>query len=260
MICEDFANYAARKALRKLGVNEAPGKVFTFDGNTEGRIVIPLGSDYYCVKISDEVPDLHQISVVKMSDMAGNESLLDETINVIDVKAGDDSMFGAIGTAVLNRFETPYVVVITDTATSQIPETGLYVLYADSDGGGYISRIEFAETITPIDPKYLPSGGGGGLPVVEITSVKKTDGTTYALSETEAAAMEAAAETGLPICAKFNVSDGGEIALNFSAVLSYMSVPAIGTSAYAFAVDVETWSYYIAKEDGVWVATVIWSM
>ena len=52
------------------------------------------------------------------------------------------------------------------------------------------------ETITPISQKYLPSGGGGGLPVVEIEEMPVNIGDTFALTGEPLERVKAALATG----------------------------------------------------------------
>ena len=158
----DMITLAMAKAYSdKKGGYTEPGKKYTFDGNTEGRIVVPVsGSDSF-VKISDDMPDLHKLTDLAYS--SGGHATAD-ALTIQDVKPGDDTLYGAVGMVAIGG-NAPYVVVVTDTASSPIPETGLYAIMVG--GSFWISSIEFAETIVPIDQKYL---GGVCLPVVELST------------------------------------------------------------------------------------------
>lgn len=204
MICEDMASYAANKALRKLGIKEGqsvtellPKESATFDsgffsmasaGLKEGSsyVVHWAGKDYSCIAKVVDAGDAKAIAL------------------------GNLTMFG------LDDTGEPFIV--TDTGT----QTMFYDIEAVMSGqSGAVGRViglsSVTETITPIDPKYLP---GVCLPVVELsTEVQYGDMTS--LSPEENAALTAAAEGGLPIVIGFNwngvkirgvgcLMDGGE--------------------------------------------------
>jgi hypothetical protein len=188
-----------KQILRKLGGDKITAKKYTFDGNTEGRIVVPVsGSDSF-VKISDDMPDLHKLADLAYS--SGGHATAD-ALTIQDVKPGDNTLYGAVGMIALGG-NAPYVVVVTDTASSPIPETGLYTIMVG--GSFWISSIEFAETIVPIDQKYL---GGVCLPVVELETVL-TAGTETELPETDAAKLDVVVRTDYPIVVKFTTADVG---------------------------------------------------
>jgi len=90
-----------------------------------------------------------------MSFRAGGEQRVEaDSLVIQDVKPGDNTLYGAVG-AVALRDVDPIAVVITDTASSPVPETGFYV-YMYSDGSSWVSSVEFSETIHKIGQKYLP--------------------------------------------------------------------------------------------------------
>lgn len=70
-----------------------------------------------------------------------------------------------------------------------------------------------AETIHPIDPKFLP---GAVLPVVELSTVPSTEGSP--LTEAETAAIVEMAQNSTPIVLKFHDSDGAY----YGVVCSYL--------------------------------------
>ena len=91
------------------------------------------------------------------------------------------------------------------------------------------------ETITPIDPKYLP---GVCMPVVEITSAEYPfSGDTVALSAEESAKFAAAAETGLPVVIKLTLN-------SMSLTAQYMSglyMGNLGDGTLSFALSENGW-------------------
>jgi hypothetical protein len=148
-----------------------PGKVITFDGNTTGKDVIPSDEDRMYVRISDEAIDLSQITVCNVYvEGFGNFGNLFETGNaVVNAEGGiiecvrDD----AFGTG-LHFWEdgTPLVLCVPEAIEDEgeTIQKGIYVLvdYNAKDTVGnsyhaYIDRLETADTIHPIDSKYIPT-------------------------------------------------------------------------------------------------------
>ena len=76
--------------------------------------------------------------------------------------------------------------------------------------GGAHATISTAETIHTIDPKYLPPSAGGGLPVIELTTVLDGSGEYVVLTDEEGAQLNAAMEQGMPIVIKGMLNNGAD--------------------------------------------------
>lgn len=152
------------------------------------------------------------------------EFQLEELNFPVDPKAGD--VWYASGTSIPNgRKSCTVKEKITDThwylyiggghyfgleLETELSDSFFFGVVIALDGSGAVAKLVDcvsgntfgveAETIHPIDPKFLP---GVCLPVVEITSAEyPTEGGIVALSAEENAALLKAAELGLPICVK----------------------------------------------------------
>lgn len=167
MFDEETAVYAANEATRKLESTGqigriAPDEVYTFDGNADGRIIVPYNSEVDFVKISDAMPNLFELRELTQFQLAGTggefETFTADQFSISEVGEGDQDLFGARGIVALRKDGTPLLVVVTDTATSPIPETGLYVVCVavNSRPIFYVADIKIKGGITPISDKYLP--------------------------------------------------------------------------------------------------------
>jgi hypothetical protein len=102
-----------------------------------------------------------------------------------------------------------------------------------------------AETIHPIDPKFLP---GVCLPVVELTTQPTEEGAT--LTDAENARMDAAAESETPIVVRFDYG-GASFAIQFYRVTAegipmYCSdIVVLGTKVLATIVKEEGWFFSV---------------
>ena len=183
-----------KQILRKLGGDKIPSKVFTYDGNAEETQEI--GGITYA-KIADTAPDLH--NVTKAVYTAPNGSTIEYSSEKLTV---EDLGSGQIIKASLGS--TTGTVIILD-------QSGLWV-YAQP-GFGYCSYVEFAETIVPIDQKYLP---GVCLPVVELSTTFSVN--TY-LTDAEGKALDVAFEANTPIIIKCNIDLGTNAVFNNTAAV-----------------------------------------
>lgn len=180
-----------KEILRKLGGDKISGKVFTFDGNAEETQ--ELGGVTYA-KIANTAPNLHNVTKAVYSTPDG--STIDvpaENMIVEDLNFGSGNVQQRINVSMMGK--TLYAIILD--------ASGLWV-YAQP-GFGYCSYIEFAETIVPIDQKYLP---GVCLPVVELETVL-TAGTETELPETDAAKLDVVVRTDYPIVVKFTTAEVG---------------------------------------------------
>lgn len=118
------------------------------------------------------------------------------------------------------------------------------LLIIDRSGSAHATIA--SEKIHTIDPKYLPSGSGGGLPVVELSGNIAFSEEATALSEENCAKLNAVASSKLPAVIVIN---GGAVAF----VCSYMNeggpifVATVGGGTYYFMGDDEgNWNIMVA--------------
>lgn len=141
MFCSECGNFAANKALRKLGIN-GESKVYTFDGNTDGKVTYKN----FLVKISNDTPDLKNVAKLSAQNSDGETAELTSSDWAISEKDG-------MSTILVDGQITAVAVAYNDSVT----EAGLYVLVTEEM---FVFRIE-TESITPIDQKYLPGSSSG---------------------------------------------------------------------------------------------------
>lgn len=155
------------KYLPEGGVGYTGKSVITFDGNPEGLPSF-LG---YC-RISDIV-DLNTVANITG---VMNGELVTITSDMFEVRKLSELAADAIYMKD-NSFNFPtdayFVICFRENVDNNIP-SGLYV-FCNPDYNSYVSRVEFAGVIHPIDPKYL----GNAMPnVVDLTEFEVGDGTT----------------------------------------------------------------------------------
>lgn len=176
---------AQKKALEAMGIKIEPSKVLTYDG--KGETFAHNGHSY--AKITSDAYDLTKVKSITVSLGGEYVTLSGDALAV----SHDDEMGYDVLSATYMGMTLPAVIAVE----------GLSLCVYD-DEIGYVTRIEFTETIHPIDPKYLP---GVCLPVVEIADVT-------AITATESAAITAAAENGLPCVLKwFSDGDNGFVSV-----------------------------------------------
>lgn len=180
--------------LRKLGGDKISGKVYTFNGDTTG-----LETGYYngiqLVMLADEYFDPNTIERIAVSVGGSVVELSKDQFWIEEVS-------DAIATAhvVLTEFQGATVPIALIQKSNDGSQKSFSVL-ADPKYNAFVARIKFADTIVPINPKYLPTGGGsGGLPVVEITTLPTLG--AVPLSDAENAKLNEMAEIGTPFFAK----------------------------------------------------------
>lgn len=167
-------NQAAKKAMEKLGQDGKPVGDYSYDiqwdGNTDGKVTIPVGAVASYVKVSNRV--------LTKEDLIGATYVnFDATTNVVAEKnIIDNSAVGATtqfyGVMADNMSDTPVIVSCKACTINfkgvpvTIPSDGIYFLRMVIGDIMYVSSLS-KETIVPIDPKYLP---GVCLPVVELST------------------------------------------------------------------------------------------
>lgn len=130
---------------QRLGYTE-PGKVYTFDGDTTGKVTFVSNGIQY-VRIAQEHIDPENITRIVVS-MYGN---------IAEFGRGDFRISWN------NRHDSYSVMIPSDEQEVTIifgysKDPDMWI-FADPNYNSFVVRVEYAETIHTIDPKYLPEGG-----------------------------------------------------------------------------------------------------
>ena len=179
---------AAKKALAALGVKIAPGEVLTWDGDFDDTEMI-MGA-LYAGKITDKYMDLNSVESFVVKYENGDTKTLTASECIVHADMGVQVLMSV-------EDEVPYVFS-SQSDVEGMMNKGLYFVLAPEF---HVEKITFADTIVPIDPKYLP---GVCLPVVELSTVI-TNGAM--LTDEESAKLAALAEKRLPVILRFLYSD-----------------------------------------------------
>lgn len=128
---------AAKKALEKLGVKIEPGKVLTHDGKLAGKNTIEIKGFPY-VQVSEQGYDLNNVTSVQIVTPDGTHDITAD----VSVIVLDDA-------TALADSDMAYVVSTNG---------GVYVAHigTEEEYEMMVARVEFSETIHPIDPKFIP--------------------------------------------------------------------------------------------------------
>ena len=219
------------------GYTEKGKTLLTFDGDVSDKYV----EDVLGVKVSDATTDWSNVGIVEMTSGDGVNSLTSgftvETTEFYDLLCSDG-------------FPLAYSLPNDVEGTPK----GTYVYY---DGTYYVSRVATAETVHTIDPKYLPSGGGGGgLPYVELETpiMLNDDGTGEgALSAEESAKLTEAFATSLPVVVKISFNSMLDVTLVFNAMslqgnsglIGFVMIPGMISAFVGLMYDDRGWIYEI---------------
>ena len=144
------------KAKKQGGMGYATSKPpIIYDGT--GEIIDLLGDGVTHAKISNAPIDLKSVtSVWVFNSLLGENESGKKYFQITDTGDGIEVLFLLSGTDYL-----PYILNfqtdITDEYGKLAIEQGVYVQdMTVGDVRDYVSRIEFEETIHPIDPKFIP--------------------------------------------------------------------------------------------------------
>lgn len=205
----------------QIGKTE-PGEVLTFDGNVDGK-----EQDGEHIKISDKVYDLKKATKAVLR-MDGEELTFGaDELSYAEEKVGE---YFISGLSITIDGET--------VALAYCRQDGTYVICYDDEN--CVTRIEFAETIHPIAPKFIP---GAVLPVVEIADYN-------AITEAERATLDNVATNDTPLVLKF-VLDG----INITCTLA--KITAEGVVGYSARVLLFQAAYDVAiVNEGGWTMSV----
>ena len=223
----DIVTLAMAKAYtdKKAGYSEQ--NVFTFDGNPKGDSIF---GGY--TKISNKAPDVN--TLVSVSGFMGGQPL---ELSAADCQVQKDDIMSYI------NFSGRAIAMVVYKADDEAI-VGLYVI-CDTASNSYVSRIEFAETIHPIDPKYLP---GVCLPVVELETVISSELPETVLSAADSAKMDAL--NGEACILKFGFPFVGNVA-TIRAVVGSLGVEPL----FVYTVSVDMLGRFIftnETDDGTW--------
>lgn len=122
--------------------------VITWDGDTEGRVVIPAGGNSYIVKVSDKVPSYDELIDSEIIKNTGGTAI----VSADNVTHTDEYLSFAVDSYFM------CFVALNDNITVsgvQLPERGVYFSFFS---GRYISSLTYGtpDTVHKIDEKYLP--------------------------------------------------------------------------------------------------------
>lgn len=122
-----------------------PGKVYTYDGNAEGKQTISIDGITFTV-IAKDAPSLKRAVKVVFTDSNGIYEFTEFDV-ATDNRQVEGIQLAECIQFTLGDFTMPGLYRSSD---------GLLLAFSYS-GVGYCSCVEFASTIHPIDPKYIPT-------------------------------------------------------------------------------------------------------
>ena len=237
-ILEESITPISGKYLPKGGVGYTePGKSITWDGNTDGKVVI-LDT---IVQMSTEPIDLYSIKSISYTTFNGESHTVDVQHEAVKIETG-----GLL--QVLTIADEPSVFVCLEDHRNNIFEEyflkGTYFVKLPTN---YTSAIQCAETVHPINPKYLP---GICLPIVKLTTDIPIVGNDVEFTETEGALLAAAVTSEVPIIISCTFDSKPLVAIfNYSIDTDGTIVLFTKVAAYTLQI--------LGFDDGVWVGELI---
>lgn len=172
---------------RSGGVGYTEGGKKTITRKSEDLVTI--FGDIQAEKVSDVPVDLNTVENMHLQ--------IDGS--VLDVQKSELFVTGDVGIqfiALAGDEMPPYIFSVFDDMPD-MANKGVYFPVYENENNGINCCMSFAyneETVHTIDPKYLPAGSGGGLPVVELESLPAPGG-TVSLSEKETEQVKEALRT-----------------------------------------------------------------
>ncbi len=240
---EEAVALASSKTMRKLGIREENGKGNLVVEKNDVPFVEPEEGAW----INQEVYNYEEFANIAVGK------------KYVVVWDGKEYICTATG-----DIEMTFLGVAMDEEGNPTgSEPFLFLLETDSTQG-YVTIIardtkekhsfaiyEYTETIHPISDKYLPSGGGGGLPVVEITSVDMNNfgEDFYQLNETESATLDKLLKSG----AEYLMVHGYRSGVPFVFILPSMRDDTGALAGYMGLVHDLLSTIAVAKEEGAWM-------
>lgn len=173
-------NQAASEAARAIRKNGGagyvePAKILTYDGNKNGKVVI---AEQF-VKVSAKPENLNSVTHINAF-IVGTEKEYEKNALSI-VTNGDMHYLTPIG----DNF--PIVISVSAETVLGEGENGIDVILPvgtyiyDIGNGSYATEVKFAETIHPIDPKFIPA--------FDSITLNGADGKQYKLSVDESGTL-----------------------------------------------------------------------
>jgi hypothetical protein len=152
------AKLGANMAMSELAANGQIGSatkpVYTYDGDPSKAIPTALG--FHAVKISDIEYDLNTVVLAKAHDSDGS---IFEMTEFADFSQGPVKAIQGLRTNSEGTVTKAILCAVIDSEEASamvgLPR-GTYI-FANLEGGYYVTYVEFAETVKTIDPKYLPN-------------------------------------------------------------------------------------------------------
>lgn len=151
------------KFLPEGGFGYTAPKALTFDGNAEGKSILDFfnsdNGNWYCVKVTDEIIDLETVTRCEFVNNVDGSTIS------VEINSENSTIQSALheSIVIVSYTEGQYPVVVT-VDHSRYPnlhserEEGTYVVVSQLESmEGYISRIEYGETVHQIDSKYIPA-------------------------------------------------------------------------------------------------------
>lgn len=189
-----LCNSKTNKILRDGGAGYEERHTFkwTYRENTDGLVTV-AGA---VVKVSGLTPSFEELKGGTIVASAGSETTTIVIAEVMDLN-GAILLCDGIFVVYQDGF------VWEDAGGVVFPEKGIYMANQE----GFAWELSYG-SIHPIDPKYLPEGIGGGLPVVELsTSIYGSEEEAVELTEAESVALTEAASSGMPVIVKVAVTE-----------------------------------------------------
>lgn len=212
-----------------------PAKVFTYDGGEDAEFEEVGGTRL--VKLADGVFDLNKVKNIKCV-MANTGTVLEYSRDELTLVGPTDGLIYLEATYYSRTMPAVFTTV----------DGGLYGF--SNMQMGYLSYIEFAETVHPIDPKFLP---GVCLPVVELSTTFST-GAWFTDAENELLTEAHAKNVPLVIKCNMNLGNSG-VFENTAAVWS----PVISGGIKVFVLSMGGIVLQIGDvlKDGKWVCSAL---
>lgn len=182
---------------QRLGYEE--NKEIVWDGDTTGKIIL----EEMFVRVSEEPIDLSCVNVVTLKTGDSSLTIKKEHLTIANIDDGN-----TIG---LFLGDEPFVVTIQKDFFNEEMGSNYYKgTYFVGNNSSFISCASLSELKT-IDPKFLPSGSGGGIPTVVISTTITVGHHIVDLTTEESDNLQKAFDTRTPCFILAEATDVGAI-------------------------------------------------